>query len=176
MDLQLQSRGNTHLTFRIPLSEKWRTFILQLRLWIINRTATIMSLFNRSSIYYILTKPLTSFLSESGFDIMVTSSDSLHTSSFTYLIISKKCHIYDAMSSKSTHLSISQKSLQYKFWHVSHQYFMRKPLRFFVSTPHRLFPNRRRSSADLYQGPFLVRILPDGWTWIEVWFQKLWLL
>lgn len=108
------------------MGEEQENIMQQLRLWFINRTATIRSIFQKifSSLY--IKKKLFSLWK--WFDIMVTSSDSLHTtSSFDLFDNIKKCHIYDAMSSKSAHLSISQKSPQYNFWHVCHQYFISKP-------------------------------------------------
>lgn len=80
----------------------------------------------------------------------------------TYLIISNKNVIYDAMSRKSAHLSISRKSPQCKFWHVCHQYFISEPPRIFlVLTSYWLMPNHPRSIPCLFQGPFSSDIQPD---------------
>lgn len=69
------------------------------------------SILKRSSLYYILTKPQTVFLSES--DLTLRSRRLTPSTPFLFDLFDniKKCRIYDATSSKSAHLSISQKNL-----------------------------------------------------------------
>lgn len=100
---------------------------------------------------------------------MVTSSDSLHTISFDLFDNikkkkKKKSHIYDAMSSKSAHLSISQKSPQYKFWCVCHQYFISRPLGFFLSELHTgFFQTTQGQMLACIKDVLPERIRPDHW-------------